>query len=482
MLEDHSGNPLASVELRVAKEGVRQLVADLETDGSGRFHAEGIPAGDYRIDVSKPNYVPLTLRTRLAAGSPPMALRLVRFGVIAGRVGDAGGRPIPGVAIQIMTRGAGGAIQPFGYARRLDDTGQYRVYDLPPGEYAVALSYGAAGAAGSSGGTGLRSSVGSGVRLYPDNQRPQWFTVAGGEEYANTDFSIIATALFKVSGKVEAEGKRFTVALTPVDQPLMAAASQRLEENGEFQLEGIPPGLYDLYASGPTAGYGGMGVILAPGPLFGRLRVQVAGQDVTGLVVAVRKGVTASFILRPASPNQPASACPPHATLRLSPVEATAASLQRTAEVNLVKPQVLEDLGPAHYRVSVSGLGQTCYSPAALVDLTAPASETIAVTVAPAASVRGRLSGPAARPTNFVVVLLGLETDGTDPVQVAYPDADLRFSFGSLRPGRYRIGVYPTADAARARWVSDKAGMIDLDLPGGAPTDLDLPAPVEKEP
>src|SRR5271157_5956528 len=104
VVEDHSGNPLASVELRAAKDGVRQLVADLETDANGRFQAEGIPAGEYRVEISKANYVSTTLRVRVGPGSGAMLMRLVRFGVISGRVADPDGKTIPGARITVVTK------------------------------------------------------------------------------------------------------------------------------------------------------------------------------------------------------------------------------------------------------------------------------------------------------------------------------------------------------------------------------------------
>lgn len=51
VLEDHLGDPLASVELRVAQDGARQVVAVLETGTDGRFRAD-IPEGKYTIAVS----------------------------------------------------------------------------------------------------------------------------------------------------------------------------------------------------------------------------------------------------------------------------------------------------------------------------------------------------------------------------------------------------------------------------------------------
>ena len=170
MVEDHSGNPLASVELRLARDGARQLTADLETDTSGRFHAEGIPPGDYRIEVSKPNYAALTLRVKLASDATSLPLRLVRFGAISGRVSDSDGHPIPGALIAVMARDPDGAMRPFGFFTAPDSRGQYRIHGLPPGEYAIAVSYGGATDAGN-GGT-PPSRAGSGAAFYPNNQRP----------------------------------------------------------------------------------------------------------------------------------------------------------------------------------------------------------------------------------------------------------------------------------------------------------------------
>jgi len=49
VLEDSSGEPLANAELRFHKSGMRELAADLETERDGRFHASGLPAGEYTV-------------------------------------------------------------------------------------------------------------------------------------------------------------------------------------------------------------------------------------------------------------------------------------------------------------------------------------------------------------------------------------------------------------------------------------------------
>jgi len=72
------------------------------------------------------------------------------------------------------------------------------------------------------------------------------------------------------------------------------------------------------------------------------------------------------------------------------------------------------------------------------------------------------------------VVLLNSESTDS-AAQLAFPDAYGKFNFGGLRPGRYRIAAHPSAEA-KSRWVADVSRMIEIDVPGGSPTDLELPA------
>src|SRR6185436_14982696 len=94
VVEDSSGNPIATAELRFHRAGQRELAADLDTDREGRFHAPGLPPGEYTIDVAKANFITTTFRLRVPASA--LQLRLVRYAVIYGQATDAEGRPLPG--------------------------------------------------------------------------------------------------------------------------------------------------------------------------------------------------------------------------------------------------------------------------------------------------------------------------------------------------------------------------------------------------
>src|SRR5262249_11484994 len=206
IVEDHPGNPPASVGVRGYPAGQRTLAAHLETDGSGRFHAPNLPDGEYRIEAAKANFVGATLRFHGPASG--LLLRLVRCGVIGGTVRDGQSKPVIGASVYVLAKGPGdGAPRPveatsYSYTR-VDADGRFRIHGLRPGEYAIAAAYGASTAMLRSSGGAEVNSLGSGVQLYPTNQRPQYFPITGGEQYRNVDFAILPSTLHHVRGKVE---------------------------------------------------------------------------------------------------------------------------------------------------------------------------------------------------------------------------------------------------------------------------------------
>ncbi len=483
VVEDHTGNPLASVEVRIAKVGQRTLAAHLETDSNGQFRAPNLAPGEYRIDASKSNFIGATVR--LSALPGPLTIRLVRCAVITGQVLDAQGQPILGATVYAMPKPREGPLMPYtastpGTYTRVGERGQYRLHSLPPGEYAVAASYGASTAIfGSSGGADAKPGIGSGVQVYPNNQRPRFFAVAGGEVFPNIDFSIAPTGLRTLSGKVELPDpkSRYWLALTTSDQPGLATAVAQTAPDGTFRFEGVPAGSYTITASGPVRGYGGKAV-LGDSPTFGRSQVGVAA-DVDGLTIAVQKPRSASFIMKSAANSQAEGGCPATAQVTLTALEDFAAMIDRSAAINAVKEQSVADLAPTRYRVGIKGLGEGCYlASAPVLDLSAGApSGVVALQVAPAGSIRGKLTGTP-NPQDFSVALIAADSDtSAEPVQVVFPDSAGKFAFGSLRPGRYRIATQPAGTAARARWVTDAAHMIEIQIVAGAPTEMELPAP-----
>src|SRR5262249_21614201 len=238
--------------------------------------------------------------------------------------------------------------------------------------------------------------VGSGVTLYPANARPRYFTVAGGEEYRGVDFTIAPAALYSVSGKVELpEAKqRFWVALSSPDQPSLATAVAQTDPDGSFLLDGVQPGAYTLYASGPSTARNSRGGFLARDRLYGTAKVQVGAENIAGISIAVHKGRSAAFLLRSRSSAPAESYCSPNARLTLTGIDDWAAVLDRSVPAVFGKEIRVDDLAPARYQVGITDLGPACYQAMPLtIDLSRGESPAVEIAVAPAAVIRGKLTG-----------------------------------------------------------------------------------------
>ena len=196
VLEDHTGNPLANAEVSVARAGAGNLAADLETDKSGLMRVDGLAAGGYSLEVSKALYVTVKTNVRTADDTTALTVRLIRYAVVTGRVTGPGGGPTRNAVVRVLERpGADDPLRPIGGGQAVDENGEYRFFDLRPGQYAIAVSYG----------SDLLSPSRRrfGVQYYPDNTNTRIFTVAGGEELRGVDFFFGAGPLYRVSGTVE---------------------------------------------------------------------------------------------------------------------------------------------------------------------------------------------------------------------------------------------------------------------------------------
>jgi hypothetical protein len=124
------------------------------SDNEGRFRLTDLPAGQWRVTIAKGGYFTWQLGQRRPFESPPpLTLKsgqrmtadvpLSRGGVIAGRVYDEGGEPLAGLRVRVyrakMSKGYR-RLEDVGSGDQTDDTGAYRIFGLPPGDYYVAAS------------------------------------------------------------------------------------------------------------------------------------------------------------------------------------------------------------------------------------------------------------------------------------------------------------------------------------------------------
>jgi hypothetical protein len=482
VVQDDNDAPVASAEIRIYRQGAAGLVADLETDSSGQFSIAKLAPGDYRIEAAKSNHAGASLS--ISHPSSAFTVRLVRYAAISGRVAAADNQPLGSASVRLLTRSAEGVLKrfrnPAGDAAP-DSSGRYRLYGIPPGDYVLAVSYGASTeAVGSTSSVPPLSAAGSGLLLYPDNANPRMFEIRGGEDLSGTDFIVAPGPLSIVKGRVEgaSDQVRFWVALTPLERLAIAAAVAPAAADGTFELRGIPSGSYYLSASGPVRGYGTMGAVLSGEPLYARMQIQVSGQDIENATLVPEPGVSASVGLRVA--ESAAADCPAAATVSLESLEDWGASFDRQIRVSRAAPTVVGRLPRGRFSLVASQLGARCYQTNEVtLDVGSRGGEPVDIQLGRAGLVRGRVSRPAHGDIT-VVLSAAAKSGGQNSLQAAVPGSDGRFTFAALPPGRYRVGVRRNDGARDVRWLADGGVMIEIEVAGGSEVEVDLQAPEPK--
>jgi protocatechuate 3,4-dioxygenase beta subunit len=338
VLAADTGRPLKRASV-LASGGGRQA-RGATTDDLGRFRVTGLPAGTYTITASKSGFVDAIFGQRrpLQPGTPVQLadgqetsgidLRLTRGSVITGHVLDEDGEPL---ARALVT------VQRYQYVRgerqltsaggdQTDDRGQYRVFGLPPGDYYVSATAGglaqilgrgfqfAAGALAGAG-RGGRGAFFGGPPVEdaePVGYAPTYYpgvtsaadatkvTVAPGQELGGIDFQVQLVAMSTVSGTVIGSSGPVPVMLVPQDRggvfrrQVLRAGSQA---DGSFAIANVPPGHYTAIARS-----GGRG----EDPRIGTQAVTVAGDNVTGISIALQPGVSLAGYITVESSGTPA--------------------------------------------------------------------------------------------------------------------------------------------------------------------------------
>jgi protocatechuate 3,4-dioxygenase beta subunit len=331
VLSAETGRPLkrAQVTISGSGRGGRSTV----TDDQGVYSVAGLSAGSYMITATKNGYVDAIFGQRhpLQAGTPlpldnnqqanNVDLRLIRGGVITGRVLDEDGEPLmrAAVSIQRYQYMQGSRQLTAAGANQTDDRGVYRVFGLPPGDYYVSVNVAgmgqflgrgmqaASGAAFSTvGGRGGRGFGGFGVvEEEPSGYAPTFYpgvvsvsdagkvTVGPGQEVGSIDFQIQLVPYATVSGVIAGgdNGSPFvTVTLAPQDtntrNPLSGTVMNgRTTANGAFTIPNVPPGHYLAIArSGGRQGES----------LIGVQQVAVNGQNIGGVAIMLQSDITMS--------------------------------------------------------------------------------------------------------------------------------------------------------------------------------------------
>jgi carboxypeptidase family protein len=337
-----TGGPLRRAEIRATSNGGLSRYAT--TDPEGRYVVRDLPAGTFTLHVSKSGFVPLYFGQRrpferrttisLVPGQRVSAdIRLPRAGAITGRIVDRTGEPVMGARVQALRRrmvnGQRG-LQAVGAADTTDDTGAYRVYGLPPGDYYVtATTRGVEDRAGRPVppilGQNTPTILGGNTPIfYPgtaNRDEAQRVAVDVGVE-GRADLVLTEVRTSRLSGVVlsssgtPAAGAMVSLlsrdlsfggdAVGGVDPLVPLQIQDDADASGRFELRGVPPGSFTLRVNtrptismpfDPVAQRFTARPVLPPMETA-MVPVNVDG-DVAGLTVTTSGGATVDVVLVP---------------------------------------------------------------------------------------------------------------------------------------------------------------------------------------
>ncbi len=243
------------------------------TDDNGRYELKGLAAGRYGILAASYIYASDDLFTSqikpfkvctLTAGEKleGLDIRLVRGGVITGRVTDASDRPVIVERVQLTFVDSTGKQQTFPAMLNdemwlTDDRGVYRFYGLPPGRYLLSVGK-------EVGQSGPTSDTARGFYrrvYYPgvnEIEGAELIEVKEGSEITGIDVRLgAAEKTFVVSGRVIDAANSQPVPGSHIDFDVFDKQTNRLRswslglpvnERAEFYFSGLPPGRYAIGA------------------------------------------------------------------------------------------------------------------------------------------------------------------------------------------------------------------------------------------
>jgi hypothetical protein len=485
------GQPLPELSISVTSVRVAsdRLSFTPKPKPDGKFRADGLPPGLYRVTASAPGYVQLTDENAPDGYRPGATanLRLTRGGALTGAVTEEDGSPAVAVSVRaVRLRDERGQPVREGYSRNdmTDDRGVYRIWGLAAGVYVVAT--------GTLPDWTLVAPDGMPPFYYPNGpaETAQAIELANGQEVTGLDMRRRRAAGHKLSGTIGGavgkDARNLNIYLLQAKTGGLEREIDVAQRDGAhvFVAEDVPDGEYELIAlrydrERPAEA--------AP------QRVTVRGEDVTGLAFDLLESaqIMGRVVVEKneALKNKPECAPPARALveeiglrwLRAEKKPPPASPFSYVKDAPLELPD--EDgnfKAPAvragFYRLTASLPVPQWFVRAATLPGAPPKDagrggfaiangaqiKDVTVLVSDgAASLSGRVA-PAregvALPENLAVYLVPAEKEAADDVlrySFAPRTRDGLFSFNNLAPGRYWLAVEATDGPRPAFWDAD---------------------------
>ena len=285
VVDASSGEPIrkAMVILRRNQESG----AAAYTNAKGEFHFAELEPGAYAVSALRDGYVagrkepPMVVTILQEKTQSDITVKLVRTGVVSGRVVDPDGDPVAGASVQLMA----GKGKREGAFASTNDRGEYRAYGIPPGKYRLI-------AAANSRPAGDLSLKLTGPEehsyswtYYPgtaDARRATTIEVGPGAELQGFDMALVRSRVVRLRGRVtgpaDAPGPFEVILSSSSSEVLLQSRNAQVRSaGGTFELTGVEPGAYVLSAMG----------VFQQDRYYASRAIEVGDSDIEGIELAL---------------------------------------------------------------------------------------------------------------------------------------------------------------------------------------------------
>ena len=241
------------------------LQREVQTDDDGGFSFVDLPAGSYYINVGRTNgFVELARAKHVTVDEGraiEIPIRLERTGAIVGRIADRNGEGLLGIEVFAVRRsefrGRVTLMADYGSRGSTNDLGQFRLFNLSPGDYFVVAAPPVTTRPVDSP-RDLSTTRRSGFlkTYYPGSQEvgdARLVVVRPGQDVANVDFSLASGPLASVTiDAVDSHGQPLSreaaATLTVVGDVYLSSSMRQASraDGGQLMFREVPPGDYYL--------------------------------------------------------------------------------------------------------------------------------------------------------------------------------------------------------------------------------------------
>jgi protocatechuate 3,4-dioxygenase beta subunit len=311
VIKDPGGEPV--------KKALIELIAENQAEGGnytavtgaeGTFRIEGIVPDRYRLFAERAGFLEVDKRharsegrvLTLAAGQElkDLQIRLQAAAVVRGRVTDEDGDPLPNAEVAVLRRtfASGRTRWERTGAERTNDLGEYRIANLPAGEYYVSVnpppdfrSFIAAESSTPSteaGNTSASAPAQSAATSYEttyyagttDRSQAVPVQLHAGDDFP-VDFSLTPGPSLSIRGAVVNLPPRSSAVIMLQSRDFNVVLNgAEVHPDGSFVIRDVAPGAYTILAT----------VEDAPAPMMARQSLQVTASSVEGLRLAPQPG------------------------------------------------------------------------------------------------------------------------------------------------------------------------------------------------